>query len=311
MVSRVSSTSIGVPATMELQSSVSQFLNYIRVEKGLSENTLQSYRQDLLKYETFLKSRRLGLHEVKTESIYKFLEDLSGRGIGSRSRTRILVTLRNFFQFLVLEGELESNPCENVESPKSWMVLPRTLSLEEVDRLLAAPELATNLGIRDKAMLELLYATGLRVSELVSLTMTNLRLDLGYLNCVGKGSKVRVVPIGRSALHWVERYMSSSRGHLLKRTNSNHLFLNRNGAKMTRQGFWKIIAAYGKKAQIPIPLKPHLVRHSFATHLLQRGADLRSVQMMLGHSDISTTQIYTHVLKERLRSVYQAHHPRA
>jgi integrase/recombinase XerD len=296
---------------MEMQSGVSQFLNYIRVEKGLSENTLQAYRHDLLKFQVFSKSRGLALQDVNTESIYEFLEDLSKQGIGSRSRTRVLVTLRNFFQFLVLEGALESNPCENIESPKSWIALPRTLSLEEVERLLAAPELTTSLGIRNKAMLELLYATGLRVSELVSLGVTNLRLDLGYLNCVGKGSKVRVVPIGRSALHWIERYMSSSRGQLLRGKSSSCLFVNRNGAKMTRQGFWKIISAYGKKAQIPIPLKPHLVRHSFATHLLQRGADLRSVQMMLGHSDISTTQIYTHVLKEQLRSIYQLHHPRA
>ena len=303
--------SIGASAVMEMESAVSQFLNYVRVEKGLAENTLQAYRQDLLKYKAFVKSRGMDLESAKTESIYRFLDDLSGRGIGSRSRTRVLVTLRNFFQFLVFEELLESNPCENVESPKSWKALPRTLSLEEVDRLLAGPELTTHRGIRDKAMLELLYATGLRVSELVTLSLTSLRMDLGYLNCVGKGSKVRVVPIGRSALHWVEQYLSSARGQLLKGKNSSTLFVNRNGEGMTRQGFWKIITAYGRKVQISIPLKPHLVRHSFATHLLQRGADLRSVQMMLGHADISTTQIYTHILKERLRSVYLAHHPRA
>ncbi len=296
---------------MEFQSASSQYLNYLRLEKGLTENTLQAYRRDLAKFEVFLNSRESSLEGVGTGSIYEFLDQLASRGISSRSRARILVTIRGLFQFLVFEGFFQSNPCANVESPKTWFALPKVLNVEEVDRLLAQPDLCSYRGIRDKAMLELLYATGLRVSELVSLQMRDLHLDLGYLHCVGKGNKVRVVPVGRSALQGLERYLEASRGQLLKGKSSNLLFLNRNGRKMSRQGFWKIIGFYGKKAGISIPLKPHLIRHSFATHLLQRGADLRSVQLMLGHADISTTQIYTHILKERLRSIYNAHHPRA
>jgi integrase/recombinase XerD len=296
---------------MEFQSASSQYLNYLRLEKGLAENTLQAYRRDLAKFEVFLNSRESSLEGVGAGSIYEFLDHLASGGISSRSRARILVTIRGLFQFLVLEGLIQSNPCANVDSPKTWFALPRVLNVEEVDRLLAQPDLCSYRGIRDKAMLELLYATGLRVSELVGLQMRDLHLDLGYLHCVGKGNKVRVVPVGRSALQCLERYLEASRGQLLKGKSSNLLFLNRNGRKMSRQGFWKIIGFYGKKAALPIPLKPHLIRHSFATHLLQRGADLRSVQLMLGHADISTTQIYTHILKERLRSIYNAHHPRA
>ncbi len=294
-----------------MQSELSQFLSYIRLEKGLSENTFQAYQRDLLKFQKFLNSKELSLKKIRPDVVYDFLDNLSRQGLSSRSRTRALASLRNFFHFLIFDGKLEFNPCENIESPREWKTLPRTLDIEEVDRLLEQPDLTHILGIRDKAMLELLYATGLRVSELVFLNLQDLRMDLGYLNCVGKGSKVRVVPIGQSALASVEHYLTVSRGRLLKGRNSNFLFLNRNGERMSRQGFWKILSAYGRKASIQTPLKPHLIRHSFATHLLQRGADLRSVQLMLGHSDISTTQIYTHVLRERLRSIYRTHHPRA
>ena len=296
---------------MDFHSASSQFLNYLRLEKGLSENTLQSYQRDLVKFGTFLKAKSSPLDKVDASAIYDFLDQLSKLGIGSRSRARILVSIRNLFHFLVFEGHFQTNPCVNVESPKSWMVLPRVLNMEEVDRLLAQPDLSSVMGIRDKAMLELLYATGLRVSELVNLQVKDLRLDLGYLHCVGKGNKVRVVPVGRSVLQSLNQYLASSRGRLLKGRNSNLLFLNRSGKRMSRQGFWKIMGSYGRKASISVRLKPHMIRHSFATHLLQRGADLRSVQLMLGHADISTTQIYTHILKERLRSVYNAHHPRA
>ena len=296
---------------MEFQSACSQYLGYLQLEKGLAENTLEAYRCDLAKFGQFLKSRKSSLDGIGTGSIYEFLDLLTARGIGSRSRARVLVTIRGLFQFLTFEKLLQSNPCANVETPKSWIALPRVLNVEEVDRLLAQPDLCTYRGVRDKAMLELLYATGLRVSELVNVKIRDLHMDLGYLHCVGKGSKLRVVPIGRSALGGLERYIEASRAQFLKGKSSNLLFLNRNGRKMSRQGFWKIIGFYGRKAGIPIPLKPHLIRHSFATHLLQRGADLRSVQLMLGHADISTTQIYTHVLKERLRSIYNAHHPRA
>jgi integrase/recombinase XerD len=198
-----------------------------------------------------------------------------------------------------------------VEGPKAAKTLPKVLSISQVDELLSQPDLSMKYGLRDKAMLEVLYATGLRVSELTALELQAVNAELGYVTCVGKGGKARVVPLGRSALNALESYLRHSRLGLLKGKTSNWLFLNRHGQRLTRQGFWKIIVAYGRKAQIGIPLKPHLLRHSFATHLLQRGADLRSVQMMLGHSDISTTQIYTHILKERLRGIYEQHHPRS
>ena len=224
---------------------------------------------------------------------------------------RVLVTLRNFFQFLVFDRDLPENPCLNVEGPKATRTLPKVLSVNQVDELLSQPDVTKTYGLRDKAMLEVLYATGLRVSELTSLEVQSVSSELGYVSCVGKGGKARVVPLGRSALSALESYLRHSRLALLKGKTSNWLFLNRHGEKLTRQGFWKIIVAYGRKAQIGIPLKPHLLRHSFATHLLQRGADLRSVQLMLGHSDISPTQIYTHILKERLRGIYEQHHPRS
>jgi integrase/recombinase XerD len=294
-----------------MESEIAQFINFVRLEKGLADNTLIAYRQDLAKFRKFLNLEHRPIQDVEPNTIAEFLSYLSQCGISARSRARILVTLRNFFLFQVLEGQRDENPCENIAFPGTWKTLPRVLTLQEVDTLLAQPDLKSVIGRRDKAMLELLYATGLRVSELVSLSMENLHLDLGYLTCVGKGSKVRVVPIGRSALEALKEYIEEGRAQLFKGKVQNLLFANRNGRRMTRQGFWKIIAAYGRKANLQVHLKPHLLRHSFATHLLQRGADLRSVQMMLGHSDISTTQIYTHVLKERLRAVYQQHHPRA
>lgn len=299
------------PKPRHMESEIAQFISFVRLEKGLADNTLIAYRQDLARFREFLNSEHRSIQDVEPHTIAEFLIYLSQCGISARSRSRILVTLRNFFLFQVLEGRRGENPCENIAFPGTWKTLPRVLTLQEVDTLLAQPDLRSVIGRRDKAMLELLYATGLRVSELVSLSMENLHLELGYLTCVGKGSKVRVVPIGRSALAALREYIEGGRSQLFKGKMQNLLFANRNGTRMTRQGFWKIIAAYGRKANLQVHIKPHLLRHSFATHLLQRGADLRSVQMMLGHSDISTTQIYTHVLKERLRAVYQQHHPRA
>jgi integrase/recombinase XerD len=294
-----------------MQSEMLSYINYIKLEKGLAYNTIASYGHDLRRLQTYFEKRGLLLKEITHQVILDFLESLYAEGLDSRSIARILVSVRDFFQFLVFENVLPENPCQKIESPKIWKSLPKILSLEEVDLLLAQPDLGKVLGIRDKAMLEVLYATGLRVSELISVTLEHLSLDMGYLNCVGKGSKVRVVPLGRSALQSLEVYLKSARNHLLKHKVSNVVFVNRRGEKLTRQGFWKIIRGYGQKARIRTELKPHLLRHSFATHLLQRGADLRSVQIMLGHADISTTQIYTHILKERLKHVYQQHHPRA
>src|SRR5438034_2583719 len=294
-----------------MQSERLRYINYIKLEKGLADNTIVSYGRDLRKLQTHLEKRGIPLKETSHQVILDFLESLYTEGLDSRSIARVLVSVRDFFQFLVFENLLLENPCQKIESPKVWKSLPKVLSLEEVDLLLARPDTEKDLGIRDKAMLEVLYATGLRVSELISLTLEHLSLEMGYLNCVGKGSKVRVVPLGRSALQSLEVYLKSARTRLLRNRVSSVVFVNRKGEKLTRQGFWKIIRGYGRKAGIRIELKPHLLRHSFATHLLQRGADLRSVQMMLGHADISTTQIYTHILTERLKDIYRQHHPRA
>ena len=294
-----------------MQTQISFFLKYLTVEKGLAENTISSYRQDLLKLQRYLESHHLSFSQANKEVILQFLNSLRAQRLSERTRSRVLVTLRNFFRFLVAEKALIKNPCENIDSPKILVALPKILSLDEVDSLLGQPDVQKDAGIRDKAMLEVLYATGLRVSELTSLALKDIHLDLGYLNCVGKGSKIRVVPLGTSAVQALEYYVKTARVRMLRGKSSNLVFVNWRGQELTRQGFWKLIGTYGRRAGIRTHLKPHLLRHSFATHLLQRGADLRSVQMMLGHADISTTQIYTHVLKERLKAIYQQHHPRA
>jgi integrase/recombinase XerD len=294
-----------------MQDQFLEFLKYMTIEKGLAANTITSYRQDLRKLQSYLERKQLSLAQANRQVILQFLNSLRIQQLSERTQSRVLVTLRNFFQFLVTEKKLEDNPCENLESPRIIMTLPKVLTLDEVDLLLEQPYMQADIGIRDKAMLEVLYATGLRVSELTSLELKDIHLDLGYINCVGKGSKVRVVPLGRSAVHALEHYLKTARDRMLKGKTSNLVFVNCRGRQLTRQGFWKLISNYGRRAGIRTHLKPHLLRHSFATHLLQRGADLRSVQTMLGHADISTTQIYTHVLRERLKAIYHQHHPRA
>lgn len=296
---------------------ISGFINYLTVEKGLSRNTLAAYRSDLAKIERFLEKRKLPLAALTRSHLQEFIQVLQqqrrrdGQPVSGRSVSRVLVTVRGLCRWMVLEGRRIDDPSENLESLKVWKKLPAVLSLDQVEALLSQPDPTQPRGLRDKAMLEVLYATGLRVSELVSLQFRDLHRDLGYLHCQGKGGKVRVVPLGRSALAALEQYLDQARQSILKGRNSPFVFLNYRGRGMTRQGFWKILRHYGRRAGIRTSLKPHALRHSFATHLLQRGADLRAVQMMLGHSDISTTQIYTHVLKERLKGIYREHHPRA
>jgi integrase/recombinase XerD len=297
--------------TRGMESEIREFLTYIKVEQGLAANTQEAYARDLNQFLAYTKNQKICLSQVSQKVISEFLTTLMSRKLSARSIGRVLVTLRSFFQFLVLDKSLPENPCLHIDTPKTWKTLPKVLELEQVEALLNQPDQSTTSGLRNKAMLEVLYATGLRVSELVCLQHQSIRFDLGYIDCVGKGGKVRVVPLGRSAIQALEKYLSTARPQLLKGKQSNFLFVSRRGERLTRQRFWQIISRYGRQAQIPIKLKPHLVRHSFATHLLQRGADLRSVQLMLGHSDISTTQIYTQVLKERLRAIYQLHHPRA
>lgn len=286
------------------------YLNYISVEKGLSLNTLESYSRDLNRFVSFLEKSGLDPLSAGHQDILSFLIHLRNKGLKIRSCTRSLIAVRSFYKYLQREGIYESSPTLKVDIPKYWNKLPVVLNIVEVEKLLEAPDVNVPLGIRDKSMLEVIYATGLRVSELVSLKMENINHQVGYLTTMGKGSKERIVPLGETALHWIKEYIAIVRVSLLKGRSSSVLFLNYAGRKMTRQGFWKIIRSYALKAGIDKKLSPHVIRHSFATHLLERGADLRSLQIMLGHSDISTTQIYTHVNAERLRSVHKQYHPR-
>jgi integrase/recombinase XerD len=290
---------------------VQDFVEYCRLEKGLAGNTLQAYGRDLTRLADFCKKRQLGIDEASATDIAAFIDSLYAAGLASRSVARYLATLRSYYRYLLEQEQITADPTADVSSPGQWQQLPKFLTLEEVDGLLAAPDDKSARGGRDRAMLQLLYATGLRVSELVGVQLSHLNVSMGVLRTRGKGDKERLVPVGRQALAAIEDYVERDRPLLLKRRVSSYLFVTQRGGPMTRQAFWKLLKHYGLKAGIIKNLTPHVVRHSFATHLLDRGADLRSVQMMLGHADISTTQIYTHVLRERLRSVYDQHHPRS
>ena len=299
------------PPTASHAAELKAFLEYLRVEKGLAENSVLGYRRDLAEFVEFLQESRRDLSDVNRDHLRDFLASLYRRGLAARSVARHLVSLRNLFRFLVKEGTIRKDPTAEIDAPHIGQRLPKYMSTDEVDALLQQPDPSTPLGLRDKAMLELLYATGLRVSELIGLSWSDLEVNLGVLRCRGKGSKERLIPVGKSALRAVEDYVQRGRPPLAKGRNSPFLFLSRRGGGLSRVGFWKLIVRYGRAAGILTDITPHELRHSFATHLLERGADLRSVQLMLGHSDISTTQIYTHVLKERLKQVYHEHHPRA
>ena len=294
-----------------MQIPIRSFLNYIRVEKGLAENTRLAYGRDLDKLSDFAARRGKTIQQIGRADILDFLASLYRNGLDSRSVARHLVTMRNFFRFAQREGLVPEDPCVHMESPRVRMRLPTFLTVEEVRRLLEQPDTNMPGGLRDRAMLELLYGAGLRVSEMLDLKLEDVRFEMGYLRTVGKGSKERLVPVGRSALAAVQQYLKHGRAKLLKKKSSPYLFVNHRGTRLGRVGMWKILAAYGRKAGLRGRLSPHKLRHSFATHLLEGGADLRSVQMMLGHADIATTQIYTHVVQDRLKQVYKAHHPRA
>jgi len=284
------------------------YLDYLAVEKGLAKNSLASYGRDLRKFGEWLDDR--SLDRVQRGDIVRYFQSLRSSGISARSVARSLAALRGFFRFLVRERHLKHDPTENVENPKLWTTLPKSLQPSEVDALLAAPDRTTPDGLRDAAMLELLYATGLRVSELIHGKVEDLVLDAGFLRTFGKGSKERIVPFGDSARKAIAAYIDGGRPHFNKR-NDPHLFLTNRSRPMSRQSFWMKIVKYARQAGIKAHISPHVLRHSFATHLLENGADLRSVQMMLGHSDISTTQIYTHVSRARLQKIYDRFHPRA
>jgi len=284
------------------------FLSFCRVEKGLTVNTVAAYSRDLERYAEFASKIQAETDQLLVRS---YLDHLYKEGLSSRSIARHLTTLRNFYRFQLREGLIDSDPVGTVPLPRQWRQIPKQLSAEQAGSLLAAPDAGTPKGLRDRAMLELLYASGPRVSELCGIQLKDINLELGVVRITGKGRKQRLVPAGKSALEAVRRYLECGRGPLLKGRVSPYLFVTARGGPLTRQAFWTTIRGYGRQAGIRQPLTPHLVRHSFATHLLEGGADLRSVQTMLGHADISTTQIYTHVLRTRLRKTVDEHHPRA
>jgi len=286
------------------------FLEYLSVEKGLSSNTRLSYGRDLKKYFLFLKKQKIDSFRAKENDLVAFLHHQSSVGLSARSQARLISSIKAFYRFLVLDGCIKSNPAANLTSPKMWQNLPKFLTVTEVETLLGRPDPADVRGLRDKAMLEVLYAAGLRVSELILLRPEDLNLEEGFLFCRGKGGKERVVPLGVTAVYAVSDYLANGRPRLDSRVSSA-LFLTRRGKPFTRQGFWKTLRRYAREGGLGAKISPHVLRHSFATHLLERGADLRSVQLMLGHSQITTTQIYTHVSRERLRRVYDKFHPRA
>jgi integrase/recombinase XerD len=287
------------------------FLDYLAVEKGLAKNSLSSYAIDLRHFGVWLAGQTLALENVERIHIVKYFQSLRAAGISARSVARALAAIRGMFRFLVAERHLAKDPTENLENPKLWATLPKSLQPDEVEALLAAPDRSTPDGQRDAAMLELLYATGLRVSELIRVRLDEIVMDAGFLRTIGKGSKERIVPFGDTAKAAILAYVEAGRIAHDRHGQDPHLFLSRRGRPMTRQSFWMKIVRYARDAGIRAHISPHVLRHAFATHLLENGADLRSVQMMLGHADISTTQIYTHVSRARLQKMYESFHPRA
>jgi integrase/recombinase XerD len=292
---------------------IDAYLTHLTVERRLAANSLESYARDLNQLARFASGHGRAVEALERPDLERFVRELMAAGRSPRSVAREVACLRGFYRFLVVDGRLTSSPATDVRPPRAWQVLPTYLSVDEVDALIAQPDVSTPRGLRDRALIELLYATGLRVSELVGLRPADLNLEASFLTCTGKGDKQRLVPIGDEAARWVGRYLREGRKTLLGRRTSSRVFVNARGggAGLTRVGFWKILKAYTRQAGLKTRLSPHTLRHSFATHLLERGADLRAIQMMLGHADLSTTQIYTHVLEHRMRAVYDACHPRA
>ena len=286
------------------------YLDYLAVERGLAKNSIASYRHDLQRFDAWISKEKLTIESLDRAHVVRYFQALRRGGISARSVARALAAIRGMFRFLIAERHVQRDPTENIENPKLWSTLPKSLQPDEVEALLAAPDRTKPEGMRDGAMLELLYATGLRVSELIRVKIEDLVLDAGFLRTIGKGSKERIVPFGDSARDSIVAYIEGGRSHFDKHKDP-HLFLSNRGRPMTRQSFWMKIIKHARQAGIKSHISPHVLRHAFATHLLENGADLRSVQMMLGHSDISTTQIYTHVSRARLQRMYEKYHPRA
>lgn len=290
---------------------IDTYLRHLEVARRLAPNSLEAYSRDLTRLADFAEAQGRAVEALRLSDLELFVRELMTSGLSPTSTARAVAATRGFYKFLRLNGSIPSNPAEDLHSPRMFKSLPKYLSVEQVEALLKAPALDAPRGLRDKALIELLYATGLRVSELVGLRISDVRVEEGFLKTVGKGSKERIVPIGDEAARWVGRYLSDGRAALVKKRDGPWLFLNSRGQRLSRVGFWKGLKAYGQKAGIRASLSPHVLRHSFATHLLDRGADLRAIQAMLGHADLSTTQIYTHVLEARLRLVYDRFHPRS
>jgi integrase/recombinase XerD len=295
---------------LSVEHHIHEFLAHLAVERNLSPRTVEAYRRDLLQFDAWLGARGVGLDGVERATLRSYLGTRRDKGLSARSSARALSALRSFFRFLVSTEALTADPTANLRSPSLWRTVPHALSSQEIEALLEAPDSHTILGLRDRAMLETLYATGLRVSELVGLTVERVRLDPGFVRVIGKGRKERLVPLGDKAVSRIDDYVQRARPEL-NRHRLSELFLNHRGGPLTRQGFWKILRGHAVRAGVGSPVSPHVIRHSFATHLVENGADLRAVQMMLGLSSLSTTEIYTHVARERLRRLYDEKHPRA
>jgi integrase/recombinase XerD len=294
-----------------LPAAVAGYLRHLEVERRMAANTVESYGRDLRRLADYARELDRPLAALTRADLEAFVRDQMASGLSAGSTARLVAATRSFFKFQRIVGAASVNPADDLRAPRGLRALPKFLSIDEVDALLAAPNVSTPLGLRDRALVDVLYATGLRVSELVGLRTTDIRLDEGYLQCMGKGGKARIVPLGDQAVLWVRRYLAEARPRLVHRRESPWLFVNARGGRLSRVGFWKRLTAHARRAGIRAPVSPHVLRHSFATHLLERGADLRAIQMMLGHANLSTTEIYTHVLEARLRQAYDAFHPRA
>jgi integrase/recombinase XerD len=295
---------------------IDSYLDHLRVERRLAAHTLESYSRDLRALTRFAAGRKTRLDALDRHALEAFVRQQMAEGLSPRTVARSVAGVRGFYRFLVIERHLKASPADDLKAPRAWPALPKFLSFADVDQLIAAPDVSTPLGLRDRAMIEVLYATGMRVSELIAVRGADLHLDAEYLTCIGKGNKERLIPIGGTATQWIVRYQREARPMLVATRGQQRegpdarLFVNARGGPLSRIGFWKILKGHGLRAGLPRSLSPHVLRHSFATHLLERGADLRAIQLMLGHADLSTTQIYTHVLEARLRSVYDRFHPR-
>ncbi len=291
---------------------IDAYLTHLQVERRLAEHTLESYGRDLQRLAEYAAGREQSIQQLERDDLETFVAELMNEGLSPRSVARMVAAVRGLYRFATVSGHVDPNPADDLQAPRAWPALPKFLGVAEVEKLIKQPDVTTPIGLRDRALIEVLYATGMRVSELIHLRASDLNLEAGYLTCTGKGNKQRIVPFGDEASRWVRDYIRRARPQLLGKRTSPWLFVNaKRGTALSRVGFWKILKGYGRKAGLARTLSPHVLRHSFATHLLEHGADLRAIQMMLGHADLSTTQIYTHVLEARLRAVYDRFHPRA